>query len=50
MGTDYTVTPTIPTTGTGTAIKRVDITHNTTSLTGYIRITDEKTVEIRYVD
>ena len=52
MGTDYTVTPTIPTTGTGTAIQRVDIQYGEgeTSLKGYIRITDQKTIEIQYVN
>ena len=52
LGTDYTVTPTIPTTGTGTAIQRVDIQYGEgeTSLKGYIRITDEKTIEIQYVN
>ena len=50
LGTDYTVTPTIPTTGTGTAIQRVGIRHEKSSLAGYIRITDQKSVEIQYVN
>ena len=50
LGTDYTVTPTIPTTGTGTAIQRVGIRHEKSSLAGYIRITDPKSVEIQYVN
>ena len=50
LGTDYKVDIVIPTTGTGTAIQRVDIRHEQSSLAGYIRITDQKTVEIQYVN